>query len=300
MASPEYHRFIEKLRARPKPATPPPVTEQRAEFEKIAARFALPQGVTYTAVDADGVKAEWTQPANVESGRTILFTHGGGYNIGSVATHRALVGRLAVAAKARALSLDYRLAPEHRCPAPVEDAVTAYRWLLRQGGQPKQIALAGDSAGGGLALATLIALRQANEPLPAAAVCMSPLTDLAKEGESMRTRAHLDPLVTPEISGGNAVRYLGPDGDARNPLGSPLYADLRGLPPLLILVGTWEILHDDSTRFAERARLAGVDVTLEVWEEMIHIWPFYAQFFPEGQQAIDRMGDFIRARVPCG
>lgn len=297
MASPEYHRFIEKLRARPKPAQMPPIAEQRAEFEKIAARLALPAGVSFDPVEAGGVPAEWTGAADADAGRVILFTHGGGYNIGSVRTHRGLAGRLARAAGARVLSVDYRLAPEHRCPAPVHDTVAAYRWLLQQGTRPDQIALAGDSAGGGLALAALVALRDAGEPLPAAAACMSPMTDLAKQGESMRTRAHLDPMVTPEVSGANAARYLGPDGDPRDPLGSPLYADLRGLPPLLIQVGTWEILHDDSTRFADRARAAGVDVTLEVWEEMIHIWPFYAQFFPEGQQAIDRIGEYIGQRT---
>lgn len=297
MASSEFYAFVERVRSRPK-AVGASIAETRAMLEKIGARMTLPPEVRYEAVDAGGVPAEWATPAECDTDRTVLFAHGGGYGYGSVATHRALAGRLAAAAAARVLSIDYRLAPEHPFPAAVDDAVAAYRWLIGQGVRPERLLLSGDSAGGGLALATLVALRDAAEPMPAGAICMSPMTDLAKEGESMRTKVDLDPLVDPETSTANAERYLGPDGDPKHPLASPLYADLRGLPPLLILVGTWEILLDDSTRFAERARAAGVDVELQVWEEMVHIWPYYAQFFPEGQQAIDTMGRFARARVP--
>jgi epsilon-lactone hydrolase len=296
MASSEYHRFIEKVRSRPK-AQNPTLAETRAELEKIGARLTVPPGVAFEPVDAGGVPAEWTTAPAADDGRVILYTHGGGYNYGSVATHRSLAGRLAIAASARVLSIDYRLAPEHPFPAAVDDGVAAFRWLMRQGVRPERLVLCGDSAGGGLALATLLALRDAGERLPAAAVCLSPLTDLAKEGASMTTHAHLDPIVDPESSGANARRYLGPHGDPKHPLASPLHADLSGLPPLLILVGTWEVLLDDSTRFAERARAAGVDVDLQVWEEMVHIWPYYAQFFPEGLQAVDVIGDYIRART---
>lgn len=298
MASPEFHKFVEKVRSRPRSLEEVDITVQRAEYDKIAARFEVPAGVTFEPASLGGTPGEWTAPETLGSDRVILYAHGGGYNIGSAMTHRCLTGRLALAADARLFSMDYRLAPEHQCPAPVEDAVAAYRGLLADGVRPERIVLAGDSAGGGLVLAALVALRDAGEPMPAACVGISPMTDLAKTGESMKTRVDLDPLVTPELSNRNAARYLGPDGDPYNPLGSPLYADLKGLPPLLILVGTWEILHDDSTRFAEKARAAGVEVQLEVWEEMVHIWPYYAQFFPEAREAIGLMGRFIRARTP--
>lgn len=297
MASPEYYNFIEKVRSRPAASPDAPIAVLRETFEEIAARLRVPDGVTYDPVDAGGVPAEWTEKTGAETDRVILYAHGGGYNIGSARTHRGLVGRLALASGARALSLDYRLAPEHRCPAPVEDMATAYRWLLKQGTAPDRIVLAGDSAGGGLVVSAMVALRDAGEPLPAAGVCISPWTDLAATGESVKTRADVDPMVTSESIDAHAARYLGPDGDPCDPLGSPLYADLAGLPPVLVLVGTWEILHDDSTRLVERARVAGIDVTLEVGEEMLHIWPFFAGFFPEGQQAVDLMGTYIRERL---
>jgi len=297
MASPEYHRFIEKVRSRPK-AVGATVAETRETLEKIGRGMKGPENVVRTAVDAGGVPAEWTAPDGLKDDRVMIYMHGGGYNFGSVESHRELTARLAVAAEARVLSVDYRLAPEHPFPAAVEDAVAAYRWLLAEGVAAERIAAAGDSAGGGLALAMLLALRDAGDPLPAAYVGMSPLTDLAKEGESMRTKAAIDPMVDPESSEANAARYLGAGGDPKNPLASPLYADLKGLPPMLVLVGTWEILMDDSTRLAERARAAGVAVELQVWEEMLHIWPYFAQFFPEGEQAIEIMGGFVQDRIP--
>jgi acetyl esterase/lipase len=191
------------------------------------------------------------------------------------------------------LSVDYRLAPEHQFPAAVHDGVAAYRWLRGQGVPATSIVIAGDSAGGGLALATLLSLKQAGDELPAGGVCMSPVTDLAKEGESMRTKVDVDPMVQPKSSAAYAQKYIG-GGDTKTPLASPLYAELKGLPPLHILVGTWEVLLDDSTRFARKAQAAGVAVDLEVWEEMIHIWPFFAAVLPEGRQAIDRMASFIK------
>jgi len=296
--SPEYHRFIEKVRSRPK-AVGATVEQTRETLEKIGARMSVPDGVTIASVDAGGVPAEWTTPDGVETGRVILYMHGGGYNYGSASSHRALAARIALAAEAQVLSIDYRLAPEHPFPAAVDDGVAAYRWLLNQGTPADRIVSAGDSAGGGLALATLVALRDAGDPTPAAYVGLSPLTDLAKEGESFRTKVDVDPLTDPESSAANAARYLGLDGDPKHPLASPLYADLAGLPPSLILVGTWEILMDDSTRLAERARAAGVDVDLQVWDEMVHIWPYYADFFPEARQAIDVIGAFVKARIPA-
>jgi acetyl esterase/lipase len=239
------------------------------------------------------VPAEWVSVAAGKPLPVILYFHGGGYCIGSAQTHRDLVSRLCIAAGARALSVDYRLAPEHPFPAAVHDGVAAYRWLRNQGVPATSIVIAGDSAGGGLALATLLSLKQAGDELPAGGICMSPVTDLAKEGESMRTKVDVDPMVQPKSSTAYAQKYIA-GGDTKTPLASPLYAELKGLPPLHVLVGTWEVLMDDSTRFARKAQAAGVAVDLEVWEEMIHIWPFFAAVLPEGRQAIDRMASFIK------
>jgi epsilon-lactone hydrolase len=296
MATPEFHRLVERMRQR-RPAAPQTIEELRAGMEEIGRKFAPPKDIVFTRVDAGGVPAEWAEPPHAEPGRAILYLHGGGYGIGSVASHRHLVGKLAKASTVRILSLDYRLAPEHPFPAAVEDAVAAARWLLRQGVRPEHLVFAGDSAGGGLAIAACLALRDAGDKLPAALVCMSPLTDLAKTGESMRSRVALDPMVTPQSSAAYARRYVGENGDLMAPLASPLYADLHGLPPMLILVGTAEVLLDDSTRIAERASAAGVDVELQVWEEMIHIWPYFADIIPEGREAIERMGTYIRRRT---
>jgi acetyl esterase/lipase len=223
----------------------------------------------------------------------MLYLHGGGYVVGSIATHLGLAGRLSRAAAARVLLLNYRLAPEHPFPAAVEDATAAYRWLLGTGVKPGRIAIAGDSAGGGLTVATLVALRDAGEPLPAAGVCQSPWIDLEGAGESVTTKAHVDPLVHKDMLLKMASWYLA-GANPRTPLAAPLYADLQGLPPLLVQVGTAEILLDDATRLADRARAAGVAVTLEPWEGMIHVWQLFASILPEGQQAIDRIGAFVR------
>ena len=198
----------------------------------------------------------------------------------------------------RALGIEYRLAPENPFPAAVDDAVAAYRWLLSAGLEPGRIVIVGDSAGGGQAIATLVALRDAGEPLPAAAVPVSPWVDLEGLGESMTTKAAVDPFVQPGRRRIEAMArmYVG-DGDIRAPLAAPLYADLHGLPPLLVMVGSSETLLDDSTRIAERARVAGVDVTLEIWDDMVHVWTLFAPILSEGQQAIDRIGEFIRQHV---
>jgi epsilon-lactone hydrolase len=207
------------------------------------------------------------------------------------------MGRISRAAQARVLGLNYRLAPEHPFPAAVDDALAGYRFLLVQGFAPSRIVVAGDSAGGALTLATLIAARDAGVALPAAAVCMSPWVDLEGTGESMKTRLHVDPVASPEGIGLLAQAYLA-GKSPRTPLAAPLYADLKGLPPLLIQVGDHEVLLDDSTRIAERAKAAGVQVKLEVWPEMVHVWQLFASYLPEGQQAVDGIGAFIRERVP--
>lgn len=266
------------------------------DMRAIMIETQAPDGVTCTPVEAGGVSAEWSVAAGVDEAKVVLYVHGGGYVMGSAGSHRDVTGRLSKAAGARVLSLNYRLAPEHPFPAPVDDAVAAYRWLLAQGISPGNIAVAGDSAGGGLAIATLLALRDAGEPLPAAGIGISPWVDMEGTGESMTTRAAVDPVVQKEGLLGMAKLYLG-DADPKNPLAAPLHADLAGLPPLLLQVGDAETLLDDSTRLAERARAAGVDVTLKVWDEMPHVWHLFAPILPEGRQAIDEIGSFFQART---
>ena len=295
MASEQLEAIIQGLRSRPQ-ATDASFADQRAGFDEIASTFPVAEDVRCEAVDAGGVPAEWISTPGASNENVIYYLHGGGYCIGSISTHRELVSRLSRAAGARALSIDYRLAPEHPFPAAVEDATAGYRWLLSTGVDPARVVIAGDSAGGGLTVATLVALRDAGDPLPAAAVCLSPWVDMEGIGESMKTKAEADPIIQAEDLLKFAKAYLG-DADPRTPLAAPLYADLTGLPPLLIQVGTAEVLLDDATRLAERARAAGVDVTLEPWEDMIHIWQFFAAMLPEGQQAIDRVGEFMRAHV---
>lgn len=283
------------LTSRPRPENPT-VEEMRLGFEILGQQLSASESVQTERVDAHGVQAEWVTAAGIEPKRVILYLHGGGYVVGSIATHRGLAERLSRAADARVLVIDYRLAPEHPFPAAVEDATAAYRWLLASGIHPAQMAIAGDSAGGGLTVATLVTLREAGDPLPTTGVCQSPWVDLEGIGESMTTRAGLDPMVQKEGLLNMASMYLG-GADPRAPLAAPLYADLTGLPPLLIQVGTSETLYDDAVRLADRATAAGVDVTLEPWQDMIHVWQLFAPMLPEGQQAIDRIGEHIHKYV---
>ena len=297
MASAELHKLVSMLR------TAPIVSDQtieqiRAGWEKFAATFVPAADLSFKPAVAQGVPVEWVTAPDSDSSRVVLYFHGGGYTIGSIASYRSYTGRLARATQSRLLSVGYRLAPENPFPAALDDACHSYRWLLEQGIAPSRICVVGDSAGGGLALSMVIASRDAGTPLPVAVVAIGPVTDLAKEGASMQERAHLDPIVTYESSLAHARRYVGAQGNLKHPLASPLYADLRGLPPVLILVGTHEALFDDSSRFAAKAADAGVQVQLDVWEEMIHVWPFFADILPEGRQAIEKMGAYIRARVP--
>jgi monoterpene epsilon-lactone hydrolase len=269
------------------------VEKARAETEALAANFKTKLDLVCTPVDAHMVPAEWIATPETSAERVILYFHGGSYNSGSIKAFRPLVANIANAARARALIVDYRLAPEYPFPAAVEDANIAYRWLLDNGFSPDRIVIAGDSCGGGLALALLISLRDAGEVLPAAAVCLSPWTDLTFSGESWETNAKKDIMLDPGALRESAQVYLG-ESDPRTPLASPLYADLRDLPPILIQVGSDELILSDSTRLAERARAAGADVTLEVWEGMQHEWHFAADMLPEGRQAVERIGQFVQ------
>src|SRR5215510_2471576 len=231
--------------------------ERRAQYERAEKVFPTPADVKIERVSAPVAPAEWLRPPSAVAGRVVLYLHGGGYVIGSPRSHRHLAAAIASASAAIALVLDYRLAPEHPFPAAVDDAVVAYHWLLDQGIAPGHIVVAGDSAGGGLTVATLLALRDRGRPLPAGGVCISPWVDLTCSGASYTTRAERDPIVKRESVVEMARAYLGRT-DAKTPLASPLHADLRGLPPLLIQVGGDEVLLDDSTQLAGQAKAAGV------------------------------------------
>lgn len=294
MASAELQMAIDLLRAGPIPRDAS-FADQRRAMENLTAMAPLPADVTFTPLAVAGRPAEWVAAPGARADEALLYLHGGGYCIGSIASHRLLAAELSRAAGLRVLLLDYRLAPEHPFPAAVDDAVAAYRALLDQGCDRRRLAIAGDSAGGGLTAATLLALRDGDTPLPAAAVLLSPWLDLSQSGESMDSRADADPMVQRAPLQRMADAYLA-GADPRTPLASPLFADLRHLPPLLIHVGTAETLLDDSRRFAERARAAGVDATLEVWDDMIHVWHAFG-FLPEARDANARVGAFLRQRL---
>jgi acetyl esterase/lipase len=272
------------------------VASLRARLDAGAHLFQRPSDFRYEPVDAGGVPAEWTLPPETHPQRALVYFHGGAYNAGSIGSHRSLCTQLARASGVRVLSVDYRLAPEHPFPAAVEDAVAAARFVWKQGIAPEQVAFGGDSAGGGLALAALVALRDAGDPLPAACVCLSPWTDLTLSGDSYYGSAELDPMIVPATLAQSRDRYV-QASRAAEPTASPLFADLAGLPPLLLQVGTAECLLDDSTRLAERAKAAGVDVTLEVWDDMIHVFQAFFELLPEGRRAIDAIAAFLRGRL---
>lgn len=238
------------------------------------------------------VRAEWFLRDGVDSDRVLLYLHGGGYSIGSIDTHRDLICRLAAAAGARALAVDYRLAPEHPFPAQLDDAMRVYDWLLDQGVDPKRVVIAGESAGGGLTLSTLLRARDTDRVLPAGALVISPWVDLEATGGTMRTNHRYD-YVSKGALDAYAKRFVRPE-DLRNPLAAPLHADLSGLPPLLVQAGEAETLLDDSRRLTDRAAAAGVDVELEVEPDMIHAFPLYAPAFAKPREAIQRAGDFMR------
>jgi acetyl esterase/lipase len=269
------------------------ITERRRATAFAAA--SPPAGTAVDLVDAGGVPAEWVAAPGVSPLRVLLYFHGGAYQIGSPANLRHLVALLSDAAGARALSVDYRLAPEHPFPAAIEDALAVYRWLLASGIDPALVAVAGDSAGGGLVLGALVALRDAGDPMPAGAVMLSPWTDLALTGDSLRTRAAVEVMIKLEGLPEAVALYLA-GADPRHPYASPLYADLRGLPPLLIHVGDAEVILDDSTRLAARASEAGVEVSLEIWDDMPHVFPAFAGLLPEADQAIARVGSWLDQR----
>jgi epsilon-lactone hydrolase len=251
--------------------------------------------VAYEATVANGVRAEWFRPDRCDPSRVVLYLHGGGYCLGSIDSHRDPVGRLCVAAEARALVIDYRLAPEHPFPAQLDDARAAYSWLLAQGVDPSRLVVAGESAGAGLVLSLLVSLRDAKAPLPAAAIGVSPWVDLEMTGASMKDNARFDYVSRRVLL--DYARYFMPSRRWDDPLASALHADLRGLPPMLVMAGGAETLLDDARRLAARAKSHGVDVTFEIEEDMIHAWPLFASDFARAQESIVRMGRYVRERV---
>jgi epsilon-lactone hydrolase len=273
------------------------LAEQRAMYDRAERVFTVPPGTAVEPVTVGGRPAEWIRAPGAREAAALLYLHGGGYVIGSPRSHRHLAESIARSAGIACLLPDYRLAPEHPFPAAVDDALAAYRSLVDQRRiAPGRIAVAGDSAGGGLTVATLVAIRQAGLPMPGAAVCISPWTDLTCSAGSYETKAATDPMVARPGITVMAQQYLG-TAEPRTPLASPLFADLRGLPPLLIQVGSEEVLLDDATRLAERARAAGVEATIEIWETMIHVWHWFLPWLDEAQAAVDKIGAFLRARL---
>jgi epsilon-lactone hydrolase len=273
-----------------------PLEVERQGWEAAAAQAELPAGISIVAIDAAGMRAEWVSSSSAAPQAVLYYLHGGGFTAGSCVTHRELAARLCLAGGVRVLLIDYSLAPEHAFPAALEDAAAGYQWLLAQGISPQQIVIGGDSAGGGLALATMVWLREHTVTLPAGGVLLSPWTDLALAGSSIQTRADLDPLCS-QASLQRAAQWYLAGADPADHFASPVYAELYGLPPLLIQVGDHEILLSDSTRVAEQARALGVDVTLEVYDELWHVFQGWAAALPEGRQAIERIGAFVRRKL---
>lgn len=293
MVSSEFRAFVEGLRENPMPQE---LRAMREAYEGMAQVFPVPQTASVTAATLGGRPAEWYDP---ESGRTknahILYLHGGGYAIGSLNTHRHLGVEIARLTQCSAVALDYRLGPENRFPAAVDDAVAAYRQLLSES-PGARIAFAGDSAGGGLVVAALVAAKNAGLPAPACAYCMSPWVDLCVSGDSVASKAGIDPLASADLLKQMVQRYLG-DVDPREPLASPILADLHGLPPLFIQVGSAEVLLDDATRLAQVAGDADVSVRLEIWPDMVHVWPFFFPAFPEGREALAAACAFLKSHL---
>ncbi|SOR31331.1 putative Acetyl-hydrolase [Methylorubrum extorquens] len=282
-----------RLAAHPRPAD---LAERRARVDALAADYALPPDVRVEPIDAHGVPAEWTSTPTADGERVILFLHGGGYVSGSLKSHRHMVAQAGREARARTLALGYRLAPEHPFPAALDDALTGYRFLLASGIAPARIALAGESAGGGLALTTALSLREAGLPLPGCLWLSSPWVDLALTGASMESKAAVDPLLGRTYLSELASLYLN-GADALGPLVSPINADLAGLPPMLIQVGSAETLLDDSVRLAAVAGATDIAVHLEIWPHMIHAWHLFYQDVADGRRSLASAGSFIESRL---
>jgi acetyl esterase/lipase len=295
MSQAQLDKLVTLLRERPQP-DPKTVEAMRARMEELGDKMPAPAGAIVEKLTVAGCPAEWVSAPGANPNRQVLYLHGGGYVIGSCHSHRNLAYNISKAVDGRCLVLDYRMGPEHPFPAAVDDAVAAWAWMIEQGGNPARMAIMGDSAGGGLTIATQVALRDKGMALPACSVPISPWTDLEGTGGTIKSKAAEDPMVAEEGLHWFSGLYRA-DTDVRHPLVSPLYADLSGLPPMLIQVGPAEILLDDSNRVAAKARTQGVDVTLEVWDQMPHVWHLFSPMLDEGMDAIAKLGAWTRERT---
>jgi len=282
------------LRSKPRPVGWP---ERRKRLDEVGAVWPVADDVELTAVDLNGLPGEYSMVSGSDPSRVLIFFHGGGYCSGSIQSHRRLVTEAGRAARMRTLAVAYRLAPEHPFPAAYDDALTAWRFLRNQGIAAAHIAISGDSAGAGLTLGLVGRLRDGHEELPACAWLISPWTDLTMSGSTIASKAAVDPLIHREYLNELADAYLPAGMDRRDARVSPLYADFRNLPPMLIQVGSDETLLDDATRLAGRAGAADVAVTLEIWPQMIHAWPLWNARLEDGRCALTRAGEFIRRYV---
>jgi acetyl esterase/lipase len=273
------------------------VVQVRRQLDRFSRFLNKATGVEVEVTEVHGLHAEWLRPKNAGSRPVLLYLHGGAYVLGSCCTHRKLVSHIARQAGINALLPEYRLAPEHRFPAAIEDTVGVYRALLASGVQAEDVVIAGDSAGGALTVATLLSLRHAGDPMPRAAVLLSPFLDITGSGESATSRADRDPWFSADELSAVVEHYCAP-GDVRNPLVSPVFANAAGLPPTFIQVGDDEILLSDSTRFADKMRAAGCEVEIEIWPEMWHVFQLFVGKMPESRQAIDGIARFIRGLYP--
>jgi len=290
MASKEYELLLEKLKKRPASAHLS-LEEMRANFETVLTAFPPDPDILLDSVSIGSISACWTLAPRATKKKVILFLHGGGFNAGSIKSHYALMGHLSRATGCAVLAIEYRLAPEFPFPAALEDAVQSYQWLLNHSYPSSHIFVAGSSAGGGLALSLCLKLKEENLPQPAAVICICPMVDLTLSSESLQSNKDTDWIKLERLS--SAVKDYCQHTELSNPLISPLFGSLQGLPPLLIHTGASELLRDEAVALAKKAEQSGVPVTLEVWPEMVHCWHLFASKIPEGKKAIDHIGAFI-------
>ncbi|NHI94224.1 MAG: alpha/beta hydrolase [Candidatus Lokiarchaeota archaeon] len=294
MVSKELEMIIKFLRKNQILGVDIPVEQARQFLNKLTSMTKPHKDINIEAFNIKSISAEWISAPDAQSDKIILYLHGGGYVTGSIDTHRAFISSLSQKIKCHCLSIDYRLAPENPFPAALDDAITAYRWLIEEKMiHPSNLIIAGESAGGGLTLSTIMKIKKIGLALPSACMVFSPWADLLNTGATLKTKKEEDPFLSPEVLFKFSKMYYAND-DPKNPLISPLYGDFKDFPPLLIQVGTSEILLSDSTRVAERAKEAGVDVTIEQYNQMIHAFQLFESFVPEGKEAMNKINNFVQ------